>query len=86
MAKTEKSAKLTQNVYQVSGITSELAESIPEFALPVMIETTLLPFMGRIIYDGVMGTFSIHFGGGIKRELKERYMEAKKRGRIVTKL
>ncbi len=73
-------------VYLVSGITSEIEESIPRNALPVMVETTLLPFMGRIIYDGLLIPFSIAFGGGIKRDLKETYLDAKREELIVTRL
>ena len=73
-------------VYLVSGITNGIEENIPKNALPVMVETTLIPFMGRIIYDGLLIPFSVMFGGGIKRSLKESYLEAKREERIVTKL
>ena len=75
-----------KRVYLVSGITSEIEENIPRNALPVMVETTLLPFMGRIIYDGVLIPFSIAFGGGIKQDLKETYLDAKREEQIVTRL
>ena len=75
-----------RRVYLVSGITSEIEENIPRNALPVMVETTLLPFMGRIIYDGLLLPFSIAFGGGIKRDLKETYLDAKREKLIVTRL
>ena len=37
--------------------------------LPRMIETTLLPFKGRIVYDGLVTSYNITFGAGIKRRL-----------------
>ena len=43
----------------------------------------LLPFEGRIIYDGIMEAYCISFGGGIKRHSKERYMTEKQNGRII---
>jgi Domain of unknown function (DUF6398) len=54
--------------------------------LPRMIKTTLLPFKGRIVYDGLVSGYNVFFGGGIKRRLDESYKEAKERFGIVTKL
>lgn len=54
--------------------------------LPVMVETTLLPFKDKIIYDGLLSGFNISFGGGIRRSLNEKYEAAKKRLGIVTSL
>jgi len=54
--------------------------------LPRMIKTTLLPFKGRIVYDGLVTGYNISFGGGIKRRLNEDYKEAKERSGIVTSL
>jgi hypothetical protein len=54
--------------------------------LPRMIKTTLLPFKGRIVYDGLITGYNVFFGGGIKRSLNESYTEAKKRFGIVTLL
>lgn len=54
--------------------------------LPRMIKTTLLPFKGRIVYDGLITGYNVTFGGGIKRRLAEDYKEAKGRSGIVTSL
>jgi hypothetical protein len=54
--------------------------------LPRMIETTLLPFHDRIVYDGLIRGYNVAFGGGIKRSLNERYKEARERFGIVTRL
>src|SRR4051794_28019201 len=54
--------------------------------LPRMIETTLLPFKGKIVYDGLISNYDITLGGGIKRRLGESYKEAKERPGIVTSL
>lgn len=54
--------------------------------LPRMIKTTLLPFKGRIVYDGLIIGYNITFGGGIKRRLNESYKEAKERVGVVTSL
>lgn len=54
--------------------------------LPVMTQTVLLPFKGVIVYDGLMSSYNISFGPGIRRNLNEDYKEAKARLGIVTSL
>ncbi len=54
--------------------------------LPRMIKTTLLPFKGRIVYDGLVSAYNITFGAGIRRRLDEEYKEAKEGSGIVTTL
>jgi hypothetical protein len=54
--------------------------------LPRMIKTTLLPFKGRIVYDGFITGYNISFGPGIRRRLNESYQEAKARYGVVTSL
>lgn len=54
--------------------------------LPVMTQTVLLPFRGKIIYDGLMNRFNVSFGPGIRRSLNESFKEAKARQGIVTSL
>lgn len=54
--------------------------------LPVMLQTTLLPFKDRIVYDGVLSTFNVVLGPGICRNLKEELKAAQSRHGIVTSL
>ena len=54
--------------------------------LPVMTQTVLLPFKDKIVYDGLMSSYSISFGPGIRRSLNESFKEAKARHGIVTSL
>ena len=54
--------------------------------LPIMVEAVLLPFRDYIIYDGLLSSYNISFGGGIKRSLNESYRNAKDRLGIVTTL
>jgi hypothetical protein len=54
--------------------------------LPVLTETVLLPFKGRIVYDGLLNTYRISFGPGVRRSLNESFKEAKARHGIVTSL
>ena len=54
--------------------------------LPVMVDAMLLPFRDCIIYDGLLGSYNVSFGGGLKRLLNQSYREAKERLGIVTAL
>ncbi len=54
--------------------------------LPVLTQTVLLPFKGVIVYDGLMSSYDISFGPGIRRNLNEDFKEAKARHGIVTSL
>lgn len=54
--------------------------------LPVMVQAVLLPFQGKIVYDGLMTSYRITFGAGIRRSLNESFKEAKLRYGIVTSL
>jgi hypothetical protein len=73
-------------VYAVHGIQDSLDEVIPSFALPRMVEAILLPFKGRIIYDGLLSGYNVHFGGGIRSDLDHTYTVAKHKGHIITTL
>ncbi len=71
--------------YGVLGLADPLEEVIGPY-LPRLITTVLLPFRGKIIYDGLVSGFNISFGGGVKRMLNEEYKQAKKAFGIITSL
>ncbi len=71
--------------YGVLGLANPLGEVIGPY-LPRLIETVLLPFRGKIVYDGLVSGYNITFGGGIKRSLNEEYKQAKEAFGIVTAL
>jgi len=54
--------------------------------LPIMLETVLLPFKEQITYDGLMSSYRVTFGAGIRRDLNDAYQEAKSRFGIITSL
>jgi hypothetical protein len=54
--------------------------------LPAYVKTVLLPFKGRIIYDGLLEGHSIFFGSGISTSVKNRYRIAKQKGEIIESL
>lgn len=71
--------------YGVLGLTQPI-EDIIGAVVPVMVDAILLPFQGRIVYDGAMRRFPIAFGPGIRRSLDDEYRDAKERCGIVTSL
>jgi len=71
--------------YGVLGLADPL-EAVIGPRLPRLVTTVLLPFQGKIIYDGLVSGYNITFGGGIKRTLNEEYKQAKETFGIVTSL
>ncbi len=70
--------------FAVSGIFDPLEELFPH--TPALVETVLLPFKDRIIYDGLVRGYSIHFGSGIRNDIKDTYEKAKHTFGLVTQL
>ena len=71
-------------VYVVLGLYDGIEEIIHKSYLPMYVKAILLPFKGQVIYDGLLQSYSVFFGGNIKAELKETYLRAKQRGEIIT--
>lgn len=73
-------------VFMVSGISEDLEEDFWGVDLPVLVTSTLIPFKGVIITDGLNARKNVFFGGGVKSMLKETYLKAKSEGRIIKSL
>jgi hypothetical protein len=71
--------------YGVHSLTEPL-EDLVGHRLPHLCKVVLLPFQGRIVYDGMLAGYNVHFGSGIRRRLKESYDQARERHGIVTTL
>jgi hypothetical protein len=71
------------DVYGVLSLHQEFEDMVPRSRLPLYVRAVLLPFQGKIVYDGLFENYNIFFGGGIKRSLKEVYMRAKQNHRII---
>ena len=57
------------------------------YSLPIALQATLLPWRDVIITDGLNFVYNtVTFGSGIKSDLKETYLEAKRNKRIHTSL
>ncbi len=71
--------------YGVSALSQPFEELVGP-RLPVLTQTVLLQFKDRIIYDGLLSTDRLSFGGGFKLMLNETFRKAKERHGIVTSL
>ncbi len=71
--------------YGVLALSSTFEEMIGSY-LPIMIETVLLPFNDKIIYDSIFIPYNITFGRGIRRSFNRAYQEAKSRFGVITSL
>ena len=56
------------------------------FPIPALVETTLLPFNGRITYDGLFNYKSLLFGPGIRASMSDDYERAKSLHGVITSL
>ncbi len=54
--------------------------------LPVMVETVLFPFRGKIVYDGILSQFNVTFGPGSRSGFEANLRSAKARQGIVSSL
>ncbi|HXJ61065.1 MAG TPA: plasmid pRiA4b ORF-3 family protein [Verrucomicrobiae bacterium] len=75
----------TSTAYGLTGLANRLEEVI-EQRLPAMIETVLLPFQGKIIYNGIISRFNVTFGAGARRGFEEHLRAAKASNRFLTSL
>jgi len=71
--------------FGVLGIISPIDDVLP-FAPPVMAEAVLLPFEGKIIYDGLIMPYSVSFGGGMRTGFAQSLRTATELGGLVTSL
>jgi hypothetical protein len=75
-----------ENVYAVLALAQPLQEILGVVPLPVYVKTVLLPFKGKIIYDGLLQGHNVSFGPGISTSVKNRYRVAKQKGEIIESL
>ncbi len=85
---TKKHAIFIQDddVFAVLALVQPLQDILAGASLPVYVKTVLLPFKGKIIYDGLLEGHSIFFGPGISTSVKNRVRIAKQRAEIIQSL
>jgi hypothetical protein len=80
------SVMMGKKIYGIIGLVSPLNEMFPEYILPTFVETVLIPFEGKIIYDGLTNGYNIRFGSGSKRGFNEEYRNLKTKYGIITSM
>ncbi len=75
-----------KHAYGVIGLMSSIDEIIPKYCLPIFVETVLIPFSGKIVYDGLFRTSNVIMGNGYIKSFTEDYNSIKKEGGIITSL
>jgi hypothetical protein len=71
--------------YGVLSLTDSIEDLIGH-RLPYLCKAVLLPLKGRIVYDGMLAGYNVHFGTGIRRGLKASYDHAKQLHGLITSL
>ena len=79
-------AKKSDHLYGVSGLYDPIEVVVRGQPLPVLLKTTLLPFKGQIIYDGLVEPYTILFGKGIRTDLDSVFRRLKAEEGIVEQL
>jgi hypothetical protein len=72
--------------YGVLGLSHPIQDLVPPQGLPVYLKTVLLPFKGRIIYDGIAHSYAVSFGPGIRGSLNETYRAIRENEGVVESL
>jgi len=77
--------KTPSHAYGIHGIVSPI-EDILMSPLPTLVQTVLLPFEDKIIFDGTLNRYNMLFGSGYRSNLDFAYRNAKERDGIITSL
>jgi hypothetical protein len=75
-----------ERLYGVLGLLDPIEDIFAGRPLPIYIQAVLLPFRDKIIYDGLLSTYNIYFGGGIRSSVKDTYNRIKRREGFVEQL
>lgn len=76
-------------VFAVHGLTERIDQVLYRsggLGYAAMVDTVLLPFRGRIVWDGMVRLQNVTFGAGIRSRFKDVYLRAKDRKQVVFSL
>lgn len=71
--------------FGVIGILCPIQDVVGHY-LPVMVEAVLLPFEGKIIYDGIIAPYQVSFGTGLRNRFNHAYRTASELNGVKTSL
>ncbi|MCL2478062.1 MAG: hypothetical protein FWF22_01070, partial [Treponema sp.] len=72
-------------IFGVKGMTTSIAEAMHS-ELPIMLDTVLLPFKDKIIYDSFLVPYTVTFGNNIRENLYNEFEEVLTKNGITTEL
>ncbi len=72
-------------IYRTLGLTEEIM-TFMEYGIGTMFDTVLLPWKGKIIWDGFCEAKRVILGRNYMRSFTEDYNDLKKSGKIITSL
>lgn len=75
-----------KKVYGILALSEPFEHVLGGMPLPAYVKAVLLPFKGKIIYDGLLEGYNIYFGRGISSDISNLYRAAKQQGRIIESL
>ncbi|MDR1871694.1 MAG: DUF6398 domain-containing protein [Deltaproteobacteria bacterium] len=74
-------------VYGVIGISDPISEYFQMISPPILLNTVLLPFKNKIIYDSFFMVYNtITFGPGLRASFKSKYQELKNKFGVIEQL
>ncbi|MDR2266536.1 MAG: hypothetical protein LBE09_02970 [Christensenellaceae bacterium] len=73
-------------LYGVRSMTNTIYDVLCRRDPPILVETVLLPFEGKIVYDTFIASHNIAFSESVKKNLKKLYNEAYAKYGIITTL
>lgn len=71
--------------YGVLGISNSFEDMFGDY-LPIFVQTVLIPFEDKIIYDSLIAPYPVTFGSGIRSSLNDTYRRIQEREGIITNL
>jgi len=71
-------------LFEVTGLWDKIERVLNRSDFPVMVETTLLPFEGKIVYHGFMSTMPVSIGKGMRGMIESEIKNALRDSKIIT--
>ena len=75
---------LEGHLFEVTGLTEPIKDMLKGFSHPCMLQTTLLPYEGMVVYDGLLRTMPVDIGPTMMQVLEEGFEEVLKENNRVS--
>ena len=76
----------TTKLYGITGLNHPFADLFDKSIIPLAVDAVILPFKGKIIYDGLVNAYNISLGPNIRKSLNEAYRTSKAKYGIIVSL